>query len=61
MSIITIETWLDSGANHESSYKTQFEIDEDEWNAMSEEEKDNYAKDYAWERMDWGWKIKGNT
>jgi hypothetical protein len=61
MSIIKIETWMDSGANHESSYKTEFQVDEDEWNAKSEEEKDDYAKDYAWGRVDWGWKIKENT
>jgi hypothetical protein len=26
---------------------------------MSEEEKEEEAKDYAWGRMDWGWKIEG--
>jgi hypothetical protein len=58
MSIITIKTWLDSGANHQSSYETEFEIDEAKWSSMSEEERDEYAKDYAWDRMDWGWVIK---
>jgi hypothetical protein len=58
MSIITIKTWLDSGANHQSSYETEFEVDRDEWWAMTEEEKDAYAKDYAWDRMYWGWVIK---
>ena len=58
MSIITIKTWLDSGANHQSIYESEFEIEEAEWSAMSEEERDNYAKDYAWDRMDWGWVIK---
>lgn len=60
MSMITIKTWLDSGANHQSSYEAEFEIEEAEWNAMSEEEKDEYAKDYAWDQMDWGWKIDGD-
>lgn len=55
------EAWLDSGANHESSYETEFEIEEVEWSAMSEKERDEYAKDYAWERMDWGGVIKENT
>jgi hypothetical protein len=58
MSIITIKTWLDSGANHQSLYESEFEIEETEWSAMSEEERDEYAKDYAWGRMDWGWVIK---
>lgn len=55
---IVIETWLDSGANHQSSYSSEFEIDSDLWNIMSEEEKEEYAKDVAWERMDWGWRVK---
>ena len=55
---ITIKTWLDSGANIHSSYKTEFEIDEDDWNSMSEEEKEECAKEYAWNRMDWGWEVK---
>ena len=61
MSIITIKTWLDSGANHDSSYETEFEIEEAEWKTMTEKERDEYAKDCAWERMDWGWVIKENT
>ena len=61
MSIITIRTWLDSGANIHSCYKTEFEIDEAEWDAMCEEEKEDYAREYAWDRMGWGWAIKENT
>ena len=57
MPTLKIKTWLDSGANCQSAYKVEFEIDESEWNAMSEEERDDYAKDYAWDRMDWGWVI----
>jgi hypothetical protein len=58
MSMITIKTWLDSGANIHSRRETEFEIDEAEWSAMSEEERDEYAKEVAWDRMDWGWVIK---
>jgi len=57
--IITIETWMDSGANSQSSYKSSFEIEGDEWAAMSDDEKDGYAKEVAWDRVDWGWKGKG--
>lgn len=59
MSNITIKAWLNSGANIHSCYETKFEIDKDEWDAMSEEDKDEYAKDYAWGRMDWGWRVEG--
>ena len=56
---ITIETWLDSGANHQSCYKSSFEVDAEDWASMSQEEKDDFAKEVAWDRMDWGWKVKG--
>ena len=59
MSMITIKVWLDSGANVHSCYRAEFEIDKAEWDAMSEEEKEEEAKEYAWNRMDWGWKIEG--
>jgi hypothetical protein len=59
MSNITIKVWLDSGANIHSCYKTEFEIDKAEWDAMSEEEKEECAKEYAFDHMDWGWKIDG--
>jgi hypothetical protein len=58
MSMITIKTWLDSGANIHSCRWTEFEIDEAEWSDMSEKERDEYAKEYACDRMDWGWVIK---
>jgi hypothetical protein len=58
MSMITIKTWLDSGANAYSCRETEFQIDEAEWNALTEEERDEYAKDIAWDRMDWGWVVK---
>jgi hypothetical protein len=58
MSMIKIKTWLDSGANIHSCRETEFEIDEAEWCAMSEDEKDEYAKEVAWDRMDWGWDVK---
>jgi len=58
MSMITIKTWLDSGANAHSCFEDEFDIDEAEWNAMTEEERDEYAKEIAWDRMDWGWVVK---
>ncbi len=55
MSTIKIKAWLDSGADADSKYQTEFEVDAEEWAAMTEEEKDEYAKDHAWEKMEWGW------
>ena len=59
MTTLKINVWLDSGANHQSIYKTEFEIDKDRWNAMTDDQKDDYARDYAWQRMDWGWIADG--
>lgn len=53
--MITIKVWLNSGANAFSTYESSFEIDRDEWNAMSEAEQEDYARDVAWARMDWGY------
>jgi hypothetical protein len=61
MSMITIKAWLDSGANVYSNREIEFEIDKDEWDAMSEEEKDEHAKEYAWDRMEWGWSVKDES
>ena len=59
MTELKIKTWLDSGANAEATYEVEFEVDADEWNAMTDDEKDEYAKEYAFERSDWGWSVIG--
>ncbi|ELH4305366.1 hypothetical protein Q9865_004035 [Salmonella enterica] len=54
------KVWLDSGANQCSSYEQEIDIEEDlnitsdEWDALSEEEKDEVMKEVAWDRMEWG-------
>ena len=58
MAMITIKAWLDSGANIHSCREVDFDMDEDEWNSMTEAEKDECAKELAWDRMDWGWTVK---
>jgi hypothetical protein len=58
MSMIKIKAWLDSGANVHSCRWTDFEIEEAEWNAMSADERDEYAKEVAWDSMDWGWVVE---
>jgi hypothetical protein len=59
MSTIKVKAWLDSGANHASTYWTEFEVNKDDWERMTEKEKEEYAKDYAWDRMDWGFFVEG--
>lgn len=51
---ILVRTWLDSGANAFSMYESSFKIRKDEWELMSEKQKEDYAREVAWERMDWG-------
>jgi len=58
MTTKTIKVWLDSGANIHSCYRAEFEVDANDWDAMSDEQKDEVAKEYAWDRMDWGWEEK---
>ena len=55
----TIKYWLNSGANAFSCYKgtvttDQLGITVDEWDAMSETEKEEIMKEYAFEKADWG-------
>ncbi len=56
MSTKTIKVWLDSGANHQSCYEAEFEIDSEEWDEMTEDQKDEYARDIAFNQSDWGWR-----
>lgn len=55
MPTIKVRYWLDSGANIHSSYEGTFEIGSEDWEAMSTKEKDDYAREYAWDRIDWGY------
>ena len=55
-----IKVYIDSGANIHSrrtEIVTPEEIGttEEEWKAMSEEEKEELAKPIAFDRLDWGW------
>lgn len=54
------KVWLDSGANIHSRYENIVSLDElgftdEEFAALSGDEKDNIMRDIAWERMDWGY------
>lgn len=55
------EVWLDSGANIHSKYKITISLDDigiydDEWNQMTEDQRDEVMKDVAFERADWGYR-----
>ena len=53
------KVWLDSGANHASCREDEISLDDfgmssDEWDALSDKEKEDLMRDFAWEYMDWG-------
>lgn len=49
-----INAWLDSGANIESEYSVKFAVNAAHWDGMTYEQKEEYAKTWAWQNMDWG-------
>jgi len=54
------EVFLDSGANIHSRYSTNVSLDElgiesDEWDAMSDNEKDEVMRDIAFDHSEWGY------
>jgi len=56
-----IEFWCDNGANIHSKRKETFDtsylgLTDDEWMALSEEEKTEHVKDWAFEKFDYGFK-----
>lgn len=55
------KVWLNSGANAYSEYSTEVTTEdigasEEEWNAMSEDEKESVMREIAFERSEWGFK-----
>lgn len=57
---IKIKYWCDSGANIDSCYRDETTAKEqgftdDEWQKLTEEEKEEVVKELALERLDWGW------
>lgn len=54
------KVYLDSGANIHSKYEQVVELDDigltdEEWNEMTENQRDEVMKEVAWERMEWGY------
>lgn len=55
-----LKIWLNSGANAFSTYEVivdtqEYGIEDAEWCSMSEREKEDFAKDIAFEKADWGY------
>lgn len=49
--------WCDSGANIHSCLTEEVDLDmsEEELAALSDEEQEEMFKEYAFEKLDWGW------
>ena len=57
--------FLDSGANIHSKYETEISLEDigitsDEWDAMSDSEKDDAMRDVAFEQSEWGFEEIGD-
>ncbi|WP_395026330.1 hypothetical protein [Comamonas odontotermitis] len=53
------KVWLDSGANIHSCRKQIIDLDDigvdsDEWDEMSDRQKEECMRDIAFDRLDWG-------
>jgi hypothetical protein len=58
-----IKYWCDSGANSHSCLRDsvtleQLNLTEEEWLALTEEEKDHIMRDIALDRLDWGYSLE---
>lgn len=59
---VKIRYWLDSGANSLSTFKDEVSLEdlgltEPEWDALSEEEKEELIRPLAFDRSDWGFRL----
>lgn len=57
-----LKVWCDSGANIHSKREDIYELEElgltlEEWNEMSSVSKEDFIKDIALERLDWGYEL----
>lgn len=53
------KVYLDSGANIHSRYEATVDLEDlglesEEWDDMSDEEQQEIMREFAWERMEWG-------
>lgn len=57
-----IKFWCDSGANAFSRYEgettlEELGVSEAEWAALTEDQRDDLMRDFALERLDWGYAL----
>lgn len=55
-----LKIWLDSGANIHSCYEVivtleEMNVTKEEWDEMTDEEKDDFCREIAFSRSDWGY------
>lgn len=57
------KVWCDSGANIHSNREQMIDLEilgvEDEWDSMTDDQRDEVMKDVAWDRLDWGYQEIG--
>lgn len=58
-----IQYWCGSGANIHSYVKgevslAELDMTEEEWNAMTDDERDDLMRDIACEKLDWGYVLQ---
>ena len=61
-----IKYWCDSGANIHSRREdetslSELGLTEEEWHAMSDEQRDDMMREIAWDRADWGYELEGDA
>lgn len=56
-----IKWWCDSGANIQSFLRDKHEVDADEWDAMTEDEQEEYMREIACARLDWAMKRRNRN
>lgn len=48
--------WCDNGDNIHSKRESVMEWDDEDWNSMTDSEKDEAVREWMWENLDYGWK-----
>ena len=56
-----VKVWLDSGASTHSEYSVKISLDDigisdEEWDEMSDDERDEVMRDIAFDRASWGYR-----
>jgi hypothetical protein len=52
---VKIQAYVDSGANIHSKKKFTVEIDQEDWDEMAPDERENYMRDAMLQEISWGY------